>query len=54
MFPWEGGWKATVLLEAGEEVSVLLRFDEYRGRYLLHCHRLEHEDGGMMLNFEVE
>jgi len=53
VFPWERGWKDTVLLLDGETVNVLVRFDRYRGLYLLHCHRLEHEDGGMMLNFEV-
>lgn len=53
VFPWERGWKDTVLLERREEVSVLIRFDQHPGRFLLHCHRLEHEDDGMMLNFEV-
>jgi hypothetical protein len=31
----------------------MLRFEAYSGLYLLHCHNLEHEDAGMMLNFEV-
>jgi len=53
LFPWEGGWKDTVLLEDRETVEVLTRFDKYRGEYLLHCHKLEHEDMGMMSNFEV-
>lgn len=53
LFPWESGWKDTVLLWDGETVEVLIRFDAYRGRYLMHCHKLEHEDGGMMTNFEV-
>ncbi len=53
VFPWERGWKDTVLLLDGETVDVLVRFGDYRGLYLIHCHRLEHEDGGMMLNFEV-
>jgi blue copper oxidase len=53
VFPWERGWKDTVLLQNGETVEVLVRFDTYRGRYLLHCHQLEHEDAGMMSNFEV-
>lgn len=52
-FPWETGWKDTVLLEDRETVEVLIRFEGYRGRYLLHCHKLEHEDMGMMSNFEV-
>ena len=44
-----------MLLEDGETVEVLVRFDAtvVRGRYLMHCHKLEHEDAGMMLNFEV-
>jgi FtsP/CotA-like multicopper oxidase with cupredoxin domain len=53
LFPWEAGWKDTVLLEDGETVEVLIRFENYRGVYLLHCHKLEHEDMGMMANFEV-
>jgi FtsP/CotA-like multicopper oxidase with cupredoxin domain len=47
------GWKDTVLVMPGERVRVLLRFDGYRGVYLFHCHNLEHEDGGMMRNFEI-
>jgi FtsP/CotA-like multicopper oxidase with cupredoxin domain len=53
IFPWEGGWKDTVLLEDRETVDVMVRFDAYRGLYLMHCHKLEHEDMGMMANFEV-
>jgi FtsP/CotA-like multicopper oxidase with cupredoxin domain len=53
VFPWEQGWKDTVLLEDRERVEIAIRFDSYTGVYLLHCHKLEHEDAGMMLNFEV-
>ena len=53
LFPWESGWKDTVLLEDRETVEVLIRFESYRGEYLIHCHKLEHEDMGMMSNFEV-
>jgi FtsP/CotA-like multicopper oxidase with cupredoxin domain len=53
LFPWESGWKDTVLLEDRETVEVLIRFDAYRGEYLMHCHKLEHEDMGMMSNFMV-
>ncbi|WP_404382145.1 multicopper oxidase domain-containing protein [Knoellia locipacati] len=52
LFAWEGGWKDTVLLLDKESVDVLVRFD-LKGRYLMHCHKLEHEDAGMMLNFQV-
>lgn len=48
------GWKDTVLLMPGERVRVLVRFGDYPGLYLYHCHNLEHEDMGMMRNFLVE
>jgi FtsP/CotA-like multicopper oxidase with cupredoxin domain len=54
LYPWEAGWKDTVLLEDQETVEVMIRFDAYRGMYLMHCHKLEHEDMGMMSNFVVE
>ena len=53
VYPWERGWKDTVLVGEGETVDVRIRFDRFRGRYLLHCHNLEHEDTGMMMNFQV-
>jgi blue copper oxidase len=53
LFPWEAGWKDTVLLNDRETVEILIRFDGYRGRYVIHCHKLEHEDQGMLANFEV-
>ena len=49
----EAGWKDTALAMAGETVEVLVRFDSYRGVFPLHCHNLQHEDMGMMLNIEV-
>jgi FtsP/CotA-like multicopper oxidase with cupredoxin domain len=51
--PHETGWKDTVAVEKGEDVSVIARFDGYRGRYLLHCHNLEHEDHSRMARFDV-
>ena len=62
LYPWERGWKDTVLLEDGEQVDVLIRFDwdlvkdstNRPQRYLIHCHKLEHEDAGMMAAFEVD
>ena len=51
--PKDAGWKDTVDLTSGEEARLLVRFDGYRGRYVFHCHNLEHEDMMMMANFEV-
>ncbi|MQA83702.1 MAG: multicopper oxidase domain-containing protein [Streptosporangiales bacterium] len=49
----DAGWKDTVDLEVYDEVEVITRFTGYRGRYVLHCHNLEHEDMAMMANFET-
>jgi blue copper oxidase len=54
LFPWERGWKDTVLLNDRETVDVLIRFGGYAGAYVMHCHQLEHEGMGMMTNFVVE
>jgi blue copper oxidase len=53
VYAWETGWKDTVLVLPLERVVVLVRFDLYRGIFPLHCHNLQHEDMGMMLNVEV-
>jgi spore coat protein A len=51
--PQDAGWKDTVDLLPDEEVRLAVRFDGYRGKYVFHCHNLEHEDMMMMANFEV-
>lgn len=51
--PYDAGWKDTVDLDSGGEAEVLAKFDGYRGKYVFHCHNLEHEDMAMMDNFEV-
>lgn len=48
------GWKDTVLVMPGERVRLLLRFSDYPGMFLYHCHNLEHEDMGMMRNFLIK
>lgn len=52
--PGERGWKDTFLVNPGETVRVIMRFQGLRGRYLYHCHILEHEGIGMMGQFEVQ
>jgi FtsP/CotA-like multicopper oxidase with cupredoxin domain len=50
----EVGWKDTVLLSPGETVRIIGRFGPQNyGKYVYHCHILEHEDAGMMGLFEV-
>ncbi|WP_066359868.1 multicopper oxidase family protein [Herbidospora mongoliensis] len=47
------GWKDTVDVRPYETVEVAVRFDGHRGRYMIHCHNLEHEDMAMMADFDV-
>lgn len=48
------GLKDVVLVLPGERVRVLMKFENYTGLYLYHCHILEHEDLGMMRNYLVQ
>ena len=51
------GWKDTVLVWPGETVRIAIDFaHDFPGSqtYVFHCHNLEHEDGGMMINFRVQ
>jgi FtsP/CotA-like multicopper oxidase with cupredoxin domain len=51
--PADLGSKDTVLVWPGETVRLAVRFGPWAGRYVLHCHNLEHEDAGMMSAFEI-
>jgi len=49
----DAGWKDTVNVTRDRPVEVLVKFTGFKGRYMLHCHNLEHEDMAMMANFTV-
>ncbi|MFI6346471.1 multicopper oxidase family protein [Streptomyces sp. NPDC050560] len=49
----EAGWKDTVAIPNGSTVRLQARFDRHTGRYLYHCHMLEHSSMGMMAQYEV-
>ena len=38
---------------ASTDVKVLLRFEDFLGSYVEHCHNTTHEDYAMMLRFDV-
>lgn len=51
------GWKDTILVWPGETVRIAIDFSNSFGGdqiYLFHCHNLEHEDQGMMVNLLVK
>lgn len=49
----EAGWKDTVRCESGQVTRIIVPFEGYTGRYVWHCHILEHEDNEMMRPYEV-
>ncbi|HTW66814.1 MAG TPA: multicopper oxidase [Bryobacteraceae bacterium] len=51
--PEEAGWKDTVRADPRMVTRIIVRFEGYVGRYVWHCHVLEHEDNEMMRPYEV-
>ena len=51
--PAKFGWKDTFVVPPSGEVTIVAKFSDYTGRYVFHCHNLEHEDYAMMGEFEV-
>jgi spore coat protein A len=51
--PWETGWKDTIREHSKAVTRIIARFEGYPGKYVWHCHVLEHEDNEMMRPYEV-
>ena len=51
--PGEAGWKDTVRADPGMITRIIIPFEGFVGRYVWHCHILEHEDNEMMRPYEV-
>jgi spore coat protein A len=49
----EAGWKDTVRVTPQASTRIIVKFEGYAGRYVWHCHILEHEDNEMMRPYEV-
>ena len=49
----EAGWKDTVQAYPGMVTRIIAKFEGYPGRYVWHCHLLEHEDNEMMRPYDV-
>ena len=43
----------TVLLKGGDVVELYIKFRDFAGPFVFHCHNLEHEDMAMMARFDV-
>jgi FtsP/CotA-like multicopper oxidase with cupredoxin domain len=46
-------WRDMINVRKHETVRFIVRFDDYPGRWMYHCHILDHEDHGMMGILEV-
>ena len=51
--PWEDCLKESFLLFPRERILVAGHFADYLGKFVIHCHMLDHEDHGLMAQFEV-
>lgn len=49
----EAGWKDVVQCPPGTVTRIIIPFQGYPGRYLWHCHILEHEANDMMRPYDV-
>jgi FtsP/CotA-like multicopper oxidase with cupredoxin domain len=47
-------WKDAVNVRRQETVRFIVRFDDFPGKWMFHCHILNHEDQGMMGILEVK
>ncbi len=52
-FAYERGPKDTVYVGEDERVRLLMKFGPHKGKYMIHCHNLPHEDSDMMVQFSV-
>jgi spore coat protein A len=51
--PGDQGWKDVIQVPSGQQVQIAAQFTGATGRFMYHCHLLEHEDDGMMRPFTV-
>src|SRR3712207_1036247 len=52
-FSYERGPKDVVYTGENETVRLIMKFGPHKGRYMVHCHNLPHEDHDMMSQFIV-
>jgi FtsP/CotA-like multicopper oxidase with cupredoxin domain len=49
----ERGRKDVYVLSPGDTLRVFLRFRDFEGKYMMHCHNLTHEDHAMMIRWDI-
>ena len=51
--PHENCLKETFFLDPSDSILIAGKMSDYTGKYVMHCHMLDHEDHGLMSQFEV-
>jgi len=51
---WEKGRKDVYRLHPGGSVTIALRFRDWSGMFMEHCHNTMHEDNSMLLRWEID
>jgi FtsP/CotA-like multicopper oxidase with cupredoxin domain len=51
--PWEDCLKETFFVYPNEKILLAGHFADYTGKFVVHCHMLDHEDHGLMSQFQV-
>ena len=51
--PWEDCLKETFFVDPGDRIRVAGHFSDFTGKYVVHCHMLDHEDHGLMSQYEI-
>jgi FtsP/CotA-like multicopper oxidase with cupredoxin domain len=51
--PWEDCLKDTFFVFPNEKILLAGHFSDYTGKFVVHCHMLDHEDHGLMSQFQV-
>jgi FtsP/CotA-like multicopper oxidase with cupredoxin domain len=53
VMPLEAGRKDVIRLDPNAEVKIFMRFRDYKGLYVMHCHNVVHEDHAMMVSWKI-
>jgi FtsP/CotA-like multicopper oxidase with cupredoxin domain len=51
--PLESGRKDVITLPGGNEIELFMRFRDFKGKYMVHCHNMNHEDNFMLARWDI-
>ena len=51
--PLESGRKDVIRLNGNDEIELFMRFRDFRGKYMIHCHNMNHEDNFMLVRWTI-